>query len=852
MHWIVLLGCLVVCRSGWASEVPAGDASREAVEHFEKHVRPLLIEHCYECHSADAGSRQGGLLLDSRAGWEAGGDSGPSIVPGDADSSLLIQAVRYRESDIQMPPDGELEPHQIAHLEKWVRLGAMDPRDQDGASNSKWNDPADPIAGREHWAFRPLSDASPSEALGRQVDPAWARGKVDSWILATLEASGLEPSPDADRAVLIRRLSFQLLGLPPSPEEVEAFVADEDPGAYQRLVDRLLGAPEFGRRWGRHWLDLARYADSNGLDENFLYREAWRYRNWVIDAFIDDMPLNEFQLQQIAGDLLPYESIEQRDRQRIASGFLVVGPKVLLGNDARERRMDVADEQLDTIGKTFLAMTLGCARCHDHKFDPIPTADYYALAGIFTSTEVLETRYMLGQQRTMEQLVGLGPDGEQLDGAYEEFWRNQKAANEKLKHAKDALEHLKQDERESLDKVASEHADSIAEGVNDQSLAIDERIKRQSLLVDELAAALVPPEIPPRAMIPCDQESPADESIRLSGRYDRLGKLVPRGVLSVISDADFSISDGQSGRLELARWLTDVDHGAGQLVARVFANRVWHHLMGRGLVRTVDNFGRTGEEPSHPELLDHLASELIASDWSIKSLIRTIVLSRVFTMSSEGNQLGIAVDPENRLYWRANRQRLDPESLRDAMLLAGNQLDFAPVDSTVWYLGDQATAVGSNQNRRRTDFPNRSVYLPVIRNDLPELFQSFDFADPHVTTGMRPQTMVATQGFYLMNDESVMSAADAIAGAVLQEHSDRSPDVIADELIRRVLSGYQSPSLRDALVAFVESASVEPSSGTESGACTGSKAEVNTDHRFRAWSTACHALLASTRFQMVE
>ncbi len=572
-------------------------------------------------------------------------------------------------------------------------FGSADPRDAKSVSASPIARPSDPVAGREHWAFAPLK-RSPPPAV---VATAWPRSTIDSFVLSRLESEGLAPAGDADRRTLIRRLSFQLIGLPPTAEEVDAFVHDETPRAYQQLVDRLLASSQFGERWGRHWLDLARYADSNGLDENFLFREAWRYRNWVVDAINEDMPFDQFQWEQIAGDLLPYDSIQQRDRQRIASGFMVVGPKVLLGNDARERRMDIADEQLDTIGKTFLGMTLGCARCHDHKFDPIPTSDYYALAGILTSTQVLETRHMLNQQRDMEQLVGLGVDGHQLDEAYETYWRNQPQAKKRLDQAKSALEHLKKHDESALETVAKQQEDAIAEDAKDSSRAIEERIAAQTRLVEELSVAFKPPEIPARAMVPSDVETPADESIRLSGQFDRLGDVVPRGVLQVIGDGDFSIADGQSGRLELAHWLADVDQGAGRLVARVTANRVWHHLIGRGLVRTVDNFGRTGEPPSHPELLDYLAGELIESGWSIKSLVRTIVTSRTFAMSSRHDPEADAVDPDNRLLWRAHRRRLDPESLRDAMLMAGRAARLHPHGIDGLVLGGPGDGRGGEQ-----------------------------------------------------------------------------------------------------------------------------------------------------------
>ena len=608
-----------------------------------------------------------------------------------------------------------------------------------------------------------------------------------------------------------------------------------------------MSSPQFGQRWGRHWLDLARYADSNGLDENFLFREAWRYRNWVIDAVNADMPYDRFLTEQIAGDLLSHESIEQRDRQRIASGFLEVGPKVLLGNDPNQRRMDVADEQLDTIGRAVLGQTLGCARCHDHKFDPVPTADYYALAGILTSTSVMEQRYMLGEQRVMEQLIGLGADGDQLDNAYEKYWRERPQLQKQQGRAKSALEFLEKGDTAALGKLGEEHADAIADDARDVATSAEQRIEAQKAFVATLDAAIAkPPGIPPRAMVTADVETPADESIRLAGQFDRLGDKVPRGFLQVISETAAEIPGGQSGRLQLAHWLTDTDAGAGKLAARVLANRIWYHMIGRGIVRTVDNFGRTGESPTHPELLDHLASELIAAKWSMKSLIRRIALTRTFTMSSGHDEAAYTIDPDNRLLWRAHRRRLEPESLRDAMLSVAGTLDLNPIDSTVSYLGDQATAVGGNENRRRTDFPNRTVYLPVIRNDLPELFAAFDFADPHATTGLRPRTMVATQGLFMLNDASVMDAGEATARRLLQDVPSTDGDTVGninarlDRLFDLLLTSQPTDEERNELPAVI--------AGTQQRF----EDEKQPDAEVRAWAMVCQALFASSRFQVLE
>ncbi|HIE97606.1 MAG TPA: DUF1549 domain-containing protein [Planctomycetes bacterium] len=815
----------------------ARSETADGVEYFEKHVRPLLAKHCYACHSSRTGKHEGGLLLDSKAGWTVGGDSGPAVVPENVDASLLIQAVRYMDPDRQMPPDRALPKSAVVHLERWVQMGAPDPRDKAMDALEPNNNPSDPIAGREHWAFRPLRQELPPDV--KTTD--WPQSTIDTFVLSQLETASLRPARDTDHRTLMRRVYLQLTGLPPTPKQLAAYLADDRPDAFERLVDQLLNSPRFGERWGRHWLDLARYADSNGLDENFLFREAWRYRNWVIAAVNADVPFDRFLLEQIAGDLLPHDSIEQRDRQRIAAGFLVMGPKVLLGNDPKERRMDVADEQLDTIGRAVLGQTLGCARCHDHKFDPVPTADYYALAGIFTSTKVMQQRYMLGQQRVMERLAGLGPDGNSPNDAYEKYWRKRPKLTEKQKHAKAALELLEKGDVTAVDAFAAEHKDAVAEAAADVKQPIEQRVAAQKAFVADLNAAVAkPPAIPPRAMIPSDEDTPADESIRLAGQFDRLGDQVPRGFLRVISDDTVDIPEGQSGRLELARWLTDVDNGAGRLAARVLANRVWHHLIGRGIVRTVDNFGRSGEAPSHPELLDHLAREVIDSGWSLKSLVRKVVLTRTFAMSSLHDEASHAVDPENRLLWRAHRRRLTPEALRDAMLLAAGTLDVTPMDSTVSYLGDQATAVGDNKNRRRTDFPCRSVYLPVIRNDLPELFDVFDFADPHAATGMRPQTMVATQGLFMLNDELVMTAAEATARRMLDDEVADNPSAMVDHLFELVLNAVPTMEERDELLTFI--------SDTRESLSDDDTADAD----IRVWSMVCHALFASSRFQIVE
>jgi Protein of unknown function (DUF1553) len=453
----------------------------------------------------------------------------------------------------------------------------------------------------------------------------------------------------------------------------------------------------------------------------------------------------------------------------------------------------------------------------------------------------MQRRYMLNEQRQMEQLVGLGTDGDGLNAAYETYWREQPKLKEREKQAKSALALLELGDDGALEELAAKHADAVAASAADPSEQKEQRVALQKELLAKVQAELAaPPKIPPRAMIPCDVDKPADEAVRLSGQFDRLGDQVPRGFLRVISDVPAKIPEGQSGRIELAHWLTDVDNGAGQLAARVLANRVWHHLVGRGLVRTVDNFGRTGEAASHPELLDYLARELINSGWSLKHLVREIVLSRAFALSSHPDSAGDAIDPDNRLLWRAHRRRLEPEALRDSMLTAAGQLDFRRWESTVSYLGDQATAVGDNKIRRRNDFPCRSVYLPVIRNDLPELFSVFDFANPHASTGMRPQTMVATQGLFMLNDGSVASAAEATARRLLADRSSAGEDDLVDALFELLFNTRPTGDEQAEILAFVQKIKNRVT------------ADGGKDADLQAWSQACQALFASSRFQMLN
>lgn len=823
-----LLLLLTVCRAAARAD------EQQLLLHFENRIRPVLAANCWSCHSQRRGRVEGGLTLDQPESLHRGGDRGPLISTDEPLQSLLLAAIRGDDPDLQMPPNGKLDEQQIRDFEFWVQHGALVP---ETFSDAIPEDPSDPVTGRDHWAFQPLTP--PDEEALRESPGEWSRGPVDRLVWRELQRAGLEPVPDAAPDQLIRRLSMLLLGLPPTEEQLQQYRSQPDVHTLEQLVDQMLAAPAFGQRWGRHWMDLARYADSNGLDENFLFREAWRYRNWIIDAINADLPFDQFLTQQLAGDQLPWDTIRQRDQQRIATGFLVIGPKVLLGVAADKQKMDVADEQISTIGRVFLAQTVGCARCHDHKFDPIPTADYYSLAGILSSSQVMEQRYMLGQQRVMEQLIGLGEEGDSLDDAYEAYWRNRSNLTERRDAAKKTLEILQAGDAAAIAARLLDESDTFAEAARDPQQDSAARQSAQQTLVAELTQQIdQPPAIPPRAMVVLDQEQPTDETIRIAGVHTDHGDRVPRGFLQVLQDQPPQLPSDQSGRLQLAEWLTAPESRAAMLTARVQANRIWHHLLGRGIVRTVDNFGRTGEPPSHPLLLDYLAGRLLQNNWSLKATIREIVLSRTFALSSLDHPAAAEQDPENRLLWRAHRRRIDPESLRDALLHAAGVLEHKPMDSTVDYLGDQATAVGANENRRRTDFLCRTVYLPVIRNDLPEILDAFNFADPHLTTGARPQTTVPSQALFMMNSPMVMEMAEKTAARVIQQ----SPDATAADQLRTLYRLLHSTEIEAAeLELLTQFLTLESVSAADAPL-----------QRQQQLTQICHALFCSSRFQYLD
>jgi len=578
---------------------------------FETRIRPLLAEHCYRCHSAQAKKLRGGLHLDRRTAAFKGGESGVAIVPGKPDESLLLSAIRYREESLEMPPDGKLPAKAITAFEEWVAMGAPWPEDQEGAIAAADEGFDFAKFRREHWAFRPVTKAS----LPGVATATWPRKELDYFVLAKLERAGIEPSPEADRRTLIRRAWFDLAGLPPAAEIVDEFVSGKI--GWARVVDDLLASPHYGERWARHWLDVARYSDGlGGFLDNGALPQAWRYRDWVVAALNADMPYDEFLRQQIAGDLDP----TLRDGA-IATGFFAVGPTYRSdGGDPEAKAQALAEtlsDRIDTLSQAFLGLTVACARCHDHKFDPVTMRDYYALAGIFNNTRLDEHP--------------LAPPDEV------KAWRELDGRIRKL---------------DAEVKRAKKKGEDVAER------------KRE---LESLKSSL-PPKFQFAHVL--KDGGNADMHVAIRGDLRKHGELVPRRFLEIFGDTA-AFAEG-SGRRELARAVTDP---ANPLVARVFVNRVWQWHFGAGLVRTPSNFGVLGEAPSHPGLLDWLTADFVAHGWSIKRLHRQILHSATWRMTSAYRENAFARDGDNRLLWRMSPQRLEVEAWRDALLAVSGRLD---------------------------------------------------------------------------------------------------------------------------------------------------------------------------------
>ncbi|MGE3807622.1 MAG: PSD1 and planctomycete cytochrome C domain-containing protein [Gemmataceae bacterium] len=719
---------------------------------FETRIRPIFVKHCYECHSESADPVRSGLRLDSRPASRAGGSRGPAVVPSKPDASWLLKAVSHADPKLKMPPRGKLPDQVIADLKLWIERGAADPRDEAA------DKPYVRATAADHWAYQPIKEP----ALPRPKDQAWAKKDLDRFIRTRLEDKGLSPSPDAEANTLLRRLHFDLVGLPPAPEALARFGQRVRKrgmdAALAAEVDELLASPRFGEKWGRHWLDVARFGESSGGEANISFPFAFRYRDYVIDAVNADLPYNRFLLEQIAGDLLPYQDDAERARLLIATGFLAVGPKNLDEGNALQFRADVIDEQIDAVTRAVLANSVACARCHDHKFDPFSMEDYYALAGIFKSTETF-----FGTAISPANRVGGDPlPLPRLDGQVI-FQRS--IAPEKVVALKKELAALDKEEAEGRAAVLK----ALAEGKDPSGLFdIGKALRifwRKGAIEGELDTVDENGKALPLTMGVLDGKV-GDAPLYRRGDVGRPADPVARRFPEALKlEGDFGIDSKQSGRLQLARWLTDARH---PLTARVMVNRIWQHLLGAGLVATVDNFGSTGAKPSHPELLDFLAVRFVEEGWSVKKLIRHIVLSRTYRQASTFNRAAFLRDPDNRLLWRVSKRRLEAEAIRDSMLSVSGELDTKRPDGSLVarVIGPRPIALIGLDKRVPADLDGsvqRSLYLPVIRDRLPDALELFDFAEPSLVTGQRETTNVPLQALYLMNSPFVQQRAEGFA-----------------------------------------------------------------------------------------
>ncbi len=927
IQWVLAALCVIP---------PAAAQNAEPLEFFEKRIRPLVTRTCQACHNPKLKTAQ--LDLSTGEGFRQGGQSGPLVTAGHPDSSLLLKVLSYDER-MKMPPTGKLKPEEIADFNTWVRMGAPWPGSATPAaiapkkSGREFTDQE-----RQYWAFQPVVDPAPPK-VGNE---AWVRTPVDRFILARLEALRLTPAPSAGPAALLRRVTFDLTGLPPSEIEVREFLADRSPDRFTNVVDRLLASPRYGEKWGRHWLDVARYADSTGNDEDHRYPHAWRYRDYVIEAFNTDLPYDQFLREQIAGDLVaPAGSDAVNRRGIVATGFLALGAKAIAQQDKQRMLYDVYDEQVDVVSKAFLGLTLACARCHDHKFDPILTKDYYSLVSIFASTRSFQdaqshvakllnipltsreeyaryqahqdrivrlrleiedlveeqkeryneplaprlAEYMLAARRVNRDNATLAAAGEhRLREDVLNKWVNylqpgktyrphldewNHAAEERLREVARSYQDRYQERlREWTGKMANwrerarrmtpeasgpapekpkfeaeedgfffdvyiQNGGPFSLSQKDQPREFSEEARqRLAKLASELDARrkTAPPE--PDMACAVEEGEIVHQKVFIRGDYGAHGEDAPKGFPLILTGPTTAAIGPGSGRLALAGWLARPDH---PLTARVMVNRIWQWHFGDGIVRTPDNFGKMGERPTHPELLDWLARRFVESGWSVKAMHRIIVLSSAYRMSSQADGPAAAADAENRLFSRFPRRRLAVEEIRDAMLAIDGSLDLEMGGTMQKGAGTDSE---NSQNRLSVRFDQqrrRTAYLPLRRANLPTLLNLFDFGDATTAIGKRVNTNIAPQALFLLNSEFIDERSARLARMLLTS-DEPSEATRADSLWLRILNRLPSEEERNQALGYVG----------EFGARFAGASQTD------AWKSLSRALLASSDFMYVD
>ena len=755
---------------------------------FEKQIRPVLSEHCHSCHGDK--KQEGGLRLTSRESALKGGDSGSAVTPGKPDESLLIRAVEYL-GERKMPPKQKLADADIAKLKRWVAMGAPWPESKltpDAAHEGGFR--VTPTQ-QSWWAYQPIKDHVPPTVK----NGSWPRNEIDQFIVAELDAREMQPAPPADRRTWLRRAAFDLTGLPPTPDDLEAFLVEDSGEAFERVVDRLLASPEYGPRWARHWLDIARYADYH--DGNPKARtascdplQAWRYRDWVVQSFNRDLPFDQFIVHQIAGDLLPNpDGGELYADGLIATTFLTNGSWDRGDADKEKMVSDMVDDNIDTIGKAFMGLTIGCARCHDHKFDPISHQDYYALAGVFYSTHILKELGTKGGEYTLNRVP-------LVDKAY---LAKRDAVLKPLNEVQAKLT--------ELDKKVPKPPEDDPE----RKQLVTQRDTLQSELLPEPPLAEAAAEGgTPGGLFPGIQDVP----IHIRGSYTRLGPVVPRRMPSFFAGDQQSPLANGSGRREVAAWVTSKQN---PLTARVIVNRVWQWHFGAGLVRTPNNFGLLSEPPSHPALLDWLAARFVEDGWSLKKLHRRIMLSATYRQSSTAPREQVTADPENRWLGRFSARRLEAEAIRDAMLFTSGRLDPMPRGPA----SDDLSIA------------RRSLYVQTARWDRGSFAMLFDAANPDASDEKRNVSTVAPQALFLLNDSFTLAQAKHLAERLIRDVPSDAPNFETSRIQHAYRLLFSRPPTADE-IAVARQLLVQ---GTPADA---------------AWTDFTHILLCSNEFVYVD
>ncbi len=771
--------CPYSCLTAALLITSAAAGATPAEDFFEAKVRPVFAKNCYACHTA---AQTSGLRVDSREGLLKGGTRGPAIVPGKPEESLLIKAIHYTDSHLRMPPPSELGAEDVRAIEQWI---------QDGAP---WPEKAPIVAPvitaqqRAFWSYqKPVKPAIPATK-----NTAWAYNDIDRFVMAKFEEKKLVPAKDADKRTLARRVTLDLTGLPPTPDEMQAFLADKSPQAYEHLVDRLLASKAYGERWGRMWLDVVRFADTAGNGADYPVPDSYKYRDWVIQSYAQDMPYDEFVREQIAGDLLPSTSEPEHWNKIIATGYLANARR-------SEGRVDTVSDAVDNIGYSFLGLSVACARCHDHKFDPIPTRDYYSMFGILNSAKFAQ------------------PGSEPIRYQRDMVFRDPNATK--------SQEYL--DFQAQLKPVA----DSIA-AVNKLPYFDDVLPMLQARRIDLYKRA---PHFETAYAV--TEGTPANAHVLPYGDARNPGEEAPRGFLQILGGQTLPPTETGSGRLELANWIASPDN---PLTTRVIVNRIWQGHFGRGIVQTPNDFGSRGAAPTNPELLDYLATHFVERGWSIKAMQRDILLSHTYRLASERVDADAAIDADNIYMWRQTRRRMDAEQVRDAMLAVSGKLDTTPAGPQPFPAEWEWNYSAHVPFSAVYDTNRRSVYLMVQRIRQHPYLGLFDAADPNASTGVRSSNITSLQALFFMNGELPRVCADNLATAVEKDYPSVGAQV--DHVFWSVYNRAPSPRDKDRAQTFL----------TKAEGVYKAKGSSGSEAQQKAMAAFIEALFSTNEFLFVE